>query len=60
MLAAGRSVTHFDVSEPFGRAYLSTQTGENVSGFRTTDIYPVNRNIFRCGFCSCRRISDKQ
>jgi hypothetical protein len=47
MLAAGRPVTHFDVPELFGRAYLKTQTRKNtVNGFRATVIYLVNINLF--------------
>ena len=44
----GRPVTHFDVAELFGRAFLRASSGENaVSGFKVTGICPLNRNIFR-------------
>jgi hypothetical protein len=47
MRAAGRPVTHFDVSELFGRAYLKTQTkGSTVNGIRGKGICPINRHIF--------------
>lgn len=42
-----RPLTHFDITEVLGRAYLRAQSGEiAVKGFQSTGIYPFNRNIF--------------
>lgn len=42
-----RAVTHYDVCELFGRAYMKVQTAErSIKGFSSTGIYPMRRNIF--------------
>nr|CAH7741865.1 unnamed protein product [Callosobruchus chinensis] len=42
-----RPVTHFDLADLFGRAYLKVQTGERaVKGFAVTGLYPVRRDVF--------------
>lgn len=42
-----RPVSHFDVCELFGKAYLKIQSAERaVKGFATTGICPTRRNIF--------------
>ncbi|KAG5897738.1 hypothetical protein JTB14_009623 [Gonioctena quinquepunctata] len=42
-----RATTLFDIAELFGRAYLRTQWGGRaLKGFRTTGIFPINRNVF--------------
>ena len=43
----GRAVTHYEVSDLFGKTYLKAQTGANaVNGFWATGIYPVDRAVF--------------
>lgn len=43
-----RPLTHFDIVELFGRAYLRTQTGETaIKGFESTGIYPFDRHVFK-------------
>lgn len=42
-----RAVTHFDVCELFGRAYLKVHSAERaVKGFAVTGIYPLRRDVF--------------
>lgn len=42
-----RAITHFDIAELFGLAYVRAQRAElAISGFRATGIYPVNRHVF--------------
>lgn len=42
-----RAITHFDITELFGLAYIRVQRAElAISGFRATGIYPVNRHVF--------------
>lgn len=43
----GRKVTLFDLAELFSKPYIKVQTAEIASnGFKCTEIYPFNRNIF--------------
>ncbi|CAH1994993.1 unnamed protein product [Acanthoscelides obtectus] len=47
MRTTNRSITHFDICELFGNAYLKIQTGERAAKvYSATGIYPVKRNIF--------------
>lgn len=42
-----RAITHYDIAELFGLAYIRAQRAElAISGFRATGIYPVNRHVF--------------
>jgi hypothetical protein len=42
-----RAVTHYEISEFFGDAYVQGQTGKiATSGFKVTGLHPLNRNIF--------------
>ncbi|XP_055918616.1 uncharacterized protein LOC129950719 [Eupeodes corollae] len=43
----GRTVTHYQVGQLFGRAYLRAATMlVAINGFQTTGIWPVNSNVF--------------
>lgn len=43
-----QAVTHYDIAELFGQAYIRAQRAElAINGFRATGIYPVNRNVFQ-------------
>ncbi|XP_036318410.1 uncharacterized protein LOC118733209 [Rhagoletis pomonella] len=48
MRSNGRALTPFDMAELYGKAYLRVHSGKiAINGFRTTDIFPLNRYIFR-------------
>jgi hypothetical protein len=41
------AVTHYQVSELFGNAYVEVETRKiETSGFSVTGLYPLNRNVF--------------
>lgn len=43
----GKAVSQYEVTELFNKAYMRAATvGNAVSGFKTTGIWPVNRNVF--------------
>jgi len=44
----GRVVTVYQIGKIFGKAYKEAATGTTASnGFRTTSIFPCDKNIFR-------------
>ncbi|CAG5055595.1 unnamed protein product [Parnassius apollo] len=46
LLTYQRPLSPFDVVEIFGKAYIKIQNAElAINGFKTTGIYPLNRNI---------------
>ncbi|XP_036148565.1 uncharacterized protein LOC105839310 isoform X2 [Monomorium pharaonis] len=43
----GLPITHYNVMNLFGRAYIKCQTAQiAINGFRETGVYPPNRNVF--------------
>lgn len=43
-----QAATHYDIAELFGRAYIRAQRADfAINGFRTTGIYPLDRNVFQ-------------
>ena len=42
-----RVVTHYQITELFGKAYLKSTTAANIAdGFRKTGLFPCNRPMF--------------